>query len=882
MARTILVIDVEGFGDLRRTNPNRIAVRECMYQALRMSFTAAGVPWSDCDLQDQGDGVFVLAPPTLPKAAFVESMPVVMAATLHQHNATHPVEERVRVRMVLHAGEVTYDVHGLTSHAVNHAFRLLEAAPLKAALADSSGVLAVIVSEWFFDEVVRHSTVIDPATFRSVRIRVKETTTVGWIALPDDPYPSDPGQLTAPPRDSTVPVPRQFPPAPYGFSGRTIELSTLTAALYDVTRPGATVVITAIAGVGGIGKSWLALHWAHQHMDRFPDGQLHVNLRGFGPTRVPMAVAVAIRGFLDALGVDPAVVPANLDAQIGLYRSLVAGKRMLIMLDNAADASQVAPLLPGSTTCTVLITSRHKLAGLVTAHGARPLILDVLSRDEARQLLINHLGPIRVNQESAAVDELLEHCAGLPLALGIVAARAVTCPNLPMAQLAKELRDHTARLDGLDVGDTTVNLRAVFSWSYQALTPDAAEAFGLLGSVLGPDISLPAAAALLARPASPTGVLLRELENANLVQQYQPGRYRVHDLVRLYAAERATTDQSDEKRAAAIRRLIDFYIHTADAGDRLLAPHRQPLKIEQPALGCVPLQFTNSAEALAWFDSEHACLLMAHHTAVDNEWHLAVWQLAWALTTFRWRQGHVHTNVAAWTNGLQAAVHLADPLMQAHAHRLLGRTCVRAGRLNDAINQLQQALTLAKQSGDASDQAYSHYALASALAKNDTYEPALQHAICAYDLYHALAHPVWMAGALGAMGRCYSRLGNYEQASACCESSLALYREHNYQEGEADTLDSLGYIAHQTGRDAQAADYYRQALVLRQNLGNAFDSADTLACLGEVQLSQQQQDEGIRTLLRALDLYHDQHRATDAAHLQQRLATLGYRHLPAV
>lgn len=190
--RTIVVVDVEGYGDLGRTNPHKVAVRDGLYEALQAAFAAAGVPWARCERADQGDAVFVLAPPEVPKAPFVETVPAALAAALREHNATHPEQERIRVRMVVHAGEITYDAHGQASNAVIHAFRLLGAGPLKAALADSPGTLALIASSWFFDEVVRHSTVVDPATFRPVRVVVKETSTVGWIALADHPYPSDP------------------------------------------------------------------------------------------------------------------------------------------------------------------------------------------------------------------------------------------------------------------------------------------------------------------------------------------------------------------------------------------------------------------------------------------------------------------------------------------------------------------------------------------------------------------------------------------------------------------------------------------------------------------------------------------------------------------
>ncbi|MEV4581475.1 BTAD domain-containing putative transcriptional regulator [Nonomuraea jabiensis] len=268
-----------------------------------------------------------------------------------------------------------------------------------------------------------------------------------------------------------VPVPRQLPPPPPSFAGRSRELAALDRIM---AAPGDKVVISAIGGTGGVGKTWLALHWAHGNLPRFPDGQLYVNLRGFDPSDAPMPPETAVHGFLDALGVDAAAVPVGLEAQAALYRSLVAGKRMLIVLDNARDTDQVTPLLPGSPSCAVLVTSRRQLPGLITGHGARPIPLDTFDPDEARQAITRLLGEERVRAEPDAVADLLDRCGGLPLALGIVAARARMHPGFPLAVLAGQLREDSSRLDLLDAGEQTASLRAVFSWSYRALTPPAA------------------------------------------------------------------------------------------------------------------------------------------------------------------------------------------------------------------------------------------------------------------------------------------------------------------------------------------------------------------------------------------------------------------------
>jgi DNA-binding SARP family transcriptional activator len=348
------------------------------------------------------------------------------------------------------------------------------------------------------------------------------------------------------------PVPRQLPAAPRMFTGRASELAAVTHSLSIQAPPGCTVPVYAIEGAGGIGKTWLALHWAHQNLSRFPDGVLYADLRGLGPAGDPVPAATVLRGFLSALGAGSDSVPQDAQAWGGLYRSMIADKRMLIVLDNAAGTAQVAPLLPGESACTVLVTSRRRLVGLVTAHGARALELDVLNGPEARDLLARHLGENRLAAEPCAASDLLAYCAGLPLAISIVAAQAATRPDFPLQALADELSDQAFRLDALDTGETGTSLRAVLSWSHHELSAGAAMLFGLLGLAPGPDFSLPAAAALAGLTVPQARVLLRELGNAHLVQQHAPGRYRMHALVRLYAADQVSSLKSVPSAAKAL------------------------------------------------------------------------------------------------------------------------------------------------------------------------------------------------------------------------------------------------------------------------------------------------------------------------------------------
>lgn len=631
------------------------------------------------------------------------------------------------------------------------------------------------------------------------------------------------------------------------------------------------VVISVISGPGGIGKTWLALHWAHQEIKRFPDGQLFVDLRGFTPAGKSTPVAVAIRGFLDALGVEPARIPVEFDAQVGLYRSLVAGRRMLIVLDNAYDTAQIAPLLPGSPSCTVLVTSRRHLYGLATVHGARLLDLDMLSTDEARQILADRLGAERLAAEPGAVTELLECCAGLPLALSIVAARAIRYPNFPLRVLVEELRDHATRLDGLDAGEIPLNLRAVFSWSYNALSPEAATLFGLLGLVPGSDIGLPAAASLIGLPVAEVRGLLRELETAHLVIQSVPGRYRMHDLILLDAADQARRHQPGDLRDAALRRLVDFYLHTAYSAERLLAPHRRPIEIGIPEPGYHPHSLPDQEAAWVWFDVEYPCLLAAHNLTADRGWHAKVWQLAWTLGTFYLWRGHLRDRLTVWQAGLAAAQHQGDSAILLLAHRRLGRACADAGRHDEAFVHLNRALALACGIGDLLSQAQTYAALAWTWGQRRDDQQALAHATSALCLFQALDQPVWEAEMHTTVGWFSARLGRHQQASTHSQAALTLFRRHDC-ESEVHPLITLGYVAHHTGRHDQALHYYQQALTLIRHRGHTYTEAVTLNRLGQTYAALGEHDQARHVWRQALRLYQDQHRTIEVDRLRRHLA----------
>ncbi|PSL47132.1 DNA-binding SARP family transcriptional activator [Saccharothrix carnea] len=684
--------------------------------------------------------------------------------------------------------------------------------------------------------------------------------------------------LTAPEADRQPVIPRQLPTAPRPFTGRVPELAELDRVLLTAPHEESAaagvpatgpVAISAIGGVGGIGKTWLALSWAHRNLHRFPDGQLFVDLRGFSPTGDPVDPTDALRGFLAALGVTPDRAQSDPGT---LYRSLMAGRRVLVLLDNAATADQVVPLLPGSPTCTVLVTSRTSLPSLMDRHGAHHLPLGVLSPVESRALLASRLGEHRTDAEPDAVDELVGLCGRHPLALAITARHAATRPRLPLAELAAEL--HEPGLDMLDhETDVTASLPAVLSWSLHHLTTRQRTVFVLLGMAPGPDIDLPAAVSLTGLTTAEARRALRVLEDHSLLDRHPHGRYAMHDLVRAYATT-ADDHLPEPEREAALDRLTDFYLHTAHTAERLLNPHRPPIGLDPPAPGTHPHPLPDRAAALAWMDAHHLHLLAVQHAAATRHRHRTVWQIAWALASFHRLRGHIHDDLAVWQAAADAATHLPDPGARILAHRLLGHALAELERHDFAITNLHQALDLARQHHDLTQQAHTQHALTWAWEQHGDDHKALEHAQHALDLFRALDQPVWEATALNMVGWHAARVGEYDYARKHCQAALDLYRRHEDPDGEADTLDSFGWIEHHTGHHHRAIEHYEQALALYRTVGNTTEAADTLNNLGHPYSALGDHIRASAVWQEALDLYRQQGRHTDAERVRRQLADL--------
>jgi DNA-binding SARP family transcriptional activator len=407
---------------------------------------------------------------------------------------------------------------------------------------------------------------------------------------------------------SPAPAPRQLPPGVPAFTGRAAELADLDAISVAGQR-SASAAVVAVSGTAGAGKTALAVHWARRSADRFRDGQLYADLQGFGPA-APATTAETVGGFLTALGVPPGHVPDDGDERVALYRSLLADKQMLIVLDNARDEQQIRRLLPSSPHSFVLATSRQQLTGLAATDAARLVTLDVLPQDEAVQLITARLGR-PATADAAATGEIAARCARLPFALVVAVARAAAQPSFPLTALAAELRNAADRLDALESGDPAASVRTLFSWSYQQLSASAARLFRLLGLHPGADITAPAAASLAGLDETAGRRILRELSRAHMLSEHRPGRYTVHELLRAYAADQARAHDSPPERTAAIRRLLDHYLHTAVHGAALLHPGREPVELAEPAPGVTPERLADARQALAWFAAEQQVLAAA-------------------------------------------------------------------------------------------------------------------------------------------------------------------------------------------------------------------------------------------------------------------------------
>jgi DNA-binding SARP family transcriptional activator/tetratricopeptide (TPR) repeat protein len=669
-------------------------------------------------------------------------------------------------------------------------------------------------------------------------------------------------------------VPAQLPPDVAGFTGRIRHLRTLHETLpRDPTDHPAAVVLTVIAGMAGVGKTALAVHWAHRVRDRFVDGQLYANLHGYSPTPPPPAVQL-LAGFLRALGVPAERVPTDVDEATALYRSVLAGKRVLVLLDNARDPALVRPLLPAGPGCLALVTSRDRLAGLAVRDGARRLTLDVLDPAEARTLLTGLLGD-HAKVDRPAVDDLARACGLLPLALRIAAANLVDQPHQRgIAGYVAELRASNP-LAALAIDEEEqVAVRAAFDLSYSTLPADTQRLFRSLGRSPGSDVCVEAAAALAGTTPDGAARQLRRLAMANLVEPHAEERYALHDLLRLYAAERGEIEDSESDRAAVLRRLHEWYLSRVDAAAQLLYPEKSRLPLPLPAVGA-QAAFDDHTRAVAWLESERSNLIAVVRHAADNGPRSTAWLLADSLRGYFF----LRKDTVDWLTIAQAALAAAtvegDLRGQASAYLSLAAVRRYEGRPRQAIEEYERALGVARPAGWLEGQSTALGNLASTYWELGLLPEAVEHYDRAIELCRQAGWTAGVATALGNLGALYQQLGRLRQAADHYSQALAIYRTIGSRNGEAINLANLAEVHHALGSLDEAYDELGRALAIHREVGDRGAEAETLRLLAEVHRDRGDPAEAVEFAQASLALARemgDRHIETNA------LATFGAVH----
>jgi DNA-binding SARP family transcriptional activator/Tfp pilus assembly protein PilF len=658
------------------------------------------------------------------------------------------------------------------------------------------------------------------------------------------------------PHADTV-VPRELPPGVAHFTGRTSELAALTELLNqtDENSPG-TVVISAIGGTAGVGKTALAVHWAHRAAGWFPDGQLYVNLRGYDPAQ-PVTPADALAGFLRSLGVAGQDIPAEEADRAARYRSLLTGRRMLVVLDNAGSGEQVRPLLPGDPACAVVVTSRDALAGLVARDGARRLDLDLLPLPDAVALLRALIGA-RVDADPAAAAMLASQCCRLPLALRVAAELAAARPAVPLAELVGELADRQRRLDLLDAGgDPRSAVRAVFSWSYRHLDTDAGRAFRLLGLHPGPDLDPYAAAAVIGVTLERARRLLGQLAQAHLIQLGLPDRYAMHDLLRAYARHLADTEDTSEERRAAVTRLFDYYLHNAGAAMDGLYPGERNRRPYVPAPARPGPPVIEPAAARAWLAAEHENLVAAAVHAAEHGWPSYVFRMAATLFRYLDLGGYYSAAITIHSHARRAASRAGDRAAEAEALTNLGTIEWHQGRLSHAARHYHQALNAFRECADRGGQARTLHNLGGVDMLQGNFRQAADQVRQAMVLFRESGDRAGEARSLQNLGFVELRQGCYQEAVGHLERALDVFRETGESAGEAHALANLGLVDLERGRFQEAAGHLRHALDLFCKASNRVGQAHVMGYLGLLDVRQGHRQRAASRLQQSLALFRE-------------------------
>ncbi|SDE11184.1 AfsR/SARP family transcriptional regulator [Glycomyces harbinensis] len=619
--------------------------------------------------------------------------------------------------------------------------------------------------------------------------------------------------------------PALLPAALPGFTGREVELDRLRA----LAEGDANLVV--VAGTGGIGKTTLAVHWARKAADRFPDGQLYADLQGFDPHGAAVRPESVVRRFLEAFGIPAERLPDSVAAQLDLYRNMLADRRVLVVLDNAEDAAQVRPLLPGGPGNFTLATSRNLLTGLAVTEGADLVKLDVLDREQATLMLEQRVGAARVAAEPDAVQRIIAVCGGLPLALAILATRAATQPRFPLGHFADQLDGVEDGLGAFAEDDPLTDVRAVFSWSIASLGDEAARLFRLLGLHPGPHCTLAAAASLAGRPIAAVRPLLSRLLAASLIGEPLPDRYTVHDLLRVYAGELAA--ENPEEAAEATGRMLDHYLRSGCVAAELVTPRGRVPDLGRVPPGVLVVPFPDRPAALAWLAAEYPVVLNLIEQSADD----AAWNLAWTTVTYLNNRARRLEIIRTQRRALSAAERLRDVSKQLYSHRMIANQSIYTGDTDASEEHLGRALALCEAADDLDRGNVNHHFALFVLNVKADYAKALEHERVALEAFKAAGSELGQADARNGIGRLLAHLDlpeRLDEALASCEEAIALLEGLGNQEAQIQVWDSIAYIHHRSGRTAEAFAVFERAIAIARSLNAVTNEAEVFVSLGRV------------------------------------------------
>ncbi|MFD7985390.1 ATP-binding protein [Kitasatospora indigofera] len=646
-------------------------------------------------------------------------------------------------------------------------------------------------------------------------------------------------------------VPRQLPPDLRTFRGRADALAAVRRLTDGIGERSGHALVAAVGGMAGVGKTSLAVHWAHQVADRFPDGQLYVNLRGFDPSGTAVDPGEALAGFLAALGIPGGSVPEGTEQRAALFRAQLAGRRMIVLLDNARDSQQVRQLLPHAPGCLTVVTSRTQLTALAATDEAHLVDLDLWTDAEALDALAARIGPDRVAAEPAGAAGLVALCGHLPLAVAIAAAHLAAQPALTLGVAAEELAHSRSRLDMLSTDDPHTDVRAAFSWSYDALEPAAARFFRHLTVLPGPAFSAEAAASTAGEPMATARRLLRELSTAGLLARGAGGHFVLHDLVREHACD--LLDRERDDRFAAELRLLDYLRHNARGAVRALET-RPVLEMEQPPTpGIVLLPFDSREQANAWFEQEVRTMLAALRRTEDPRLLHFRLGLSQDCMPYFSAQGQWANEIAMQQLGLDAALLLDDPAGVSSAAAALARALAETGQGEEA----DRLLGLVGQQLDRLPPPGRADALRSigwVRGRQRRYEEALDNARRALTIYRTLSNPNLVARELNAVGWYLALLGRHREAVASCREALPLLQETGNRFSEAATRDSIGYALYHLGELREAVSHFEISLALYEEVLDRYNQAEVLDHLALAQRDLGDAGAARESWLRAADL----------------------------